>query len=376
MKKITLFFIAFFALTYVFAHNLNSHVFYSYSKTYGDFNINNIDKVSCKKFTSKQLSGRYYVNIEGNTPLEANNFYYLNFGNGYDYYYLTYSRLGEHDDEDEILEKPYSISKVACKTFNSHVFYSASNTYGDFNQNNIDRVSCKKFTSKQLSRRYYVNIEGSTPLEANNFYYLNFGNGYDYYYLTYSRFGEHNDEDERLSKPYNITKATCKTFNSHVFYSASNLYGDFNKTFVENNSCEKFTSNQLSGRYYVNIESDSPLESNKFYYLNFGNGYDYYYLSYSRFGEHNDEDERLSKPYVIKQVVCTSLKKTTDLIMPKNLNSNIETTLIIYNSVGLKIKEQTIFSKNDEQNLIEALPKGFYILNDNKGRSRKIYKKN
>lgn len=66
------------------------------------------------------------------------------------------------------------------------------------------------------------------------------------------------------------------------------------------------------GRFYVNIQSTEPLTANRFYYLDFGKGLNYYYLTYSRTGAHPDEDYNLSNSANITQVPCTNIIEDSD----------------------------------------------------------------
>ncbi|MCO7184463.1 hypothetical protein HER15_10965 [Tenacibaculum mesophilum] len=111
-------------------------------------------------------------------------------------------------------------------------------------------------------------------------------------------------------------QAFSQSYNSHVFYSSSKALGTFNKEMVENIPCEEtFDFQDLIGRFYVNIQDSTPLEPNKFYFLDFGQGFNYYYLTSSRVGEHSDEDYRLSLPHSITQISCRSTP------LPKQIKS-------------------------------------------------------
>ncbi|AUP79024.1 CARDB domain-containing protein [Flavivirga eckloniae] len=222
-----------------------------------------------------------------------------------------------------------------AQSYKSHTFYSiikdpGSNTFQAITEQ-IALDNCNTvFTSQQLRDRQYVNIQIEAPLSSGRFYYLDFGDGLKYYYLLRSSSNEHNDEDYRLSLPYNITSVctptdsdgdtipdridncpttpntnqldtdndgigdVCDTgiLRSHTFYSLLN--GSTITEQIALSNCGKtFPLSQLGGRNYVNIQIDTPLKSGRFYYLNFGRGLNYYYLWQSNAGEHNDEDYRI-----------------------------------------------------------------------------------
>lgn len=95
-----------------------------------------------------------------------------------------------------------------------------------------------------------------------------------------------------------------QTFKSHTFYSKVSSLGTINKTIAESNCDQTYSRQQLSGRYYVNIQIETRLEPNKFYLLDFGRGLNYYYLLRSGSNTHPDEDYSISQPLSIIQINC------------------------------------------------------------------------
>lgn len=97
----------------------------------------------------------------------------------------------------------------------------------------------------------------------------------------------------------------AQPYKSHTFYSGIRSHNVIITEQIAQNSCgNTFNYRELIGRFYVNIFIDVPLEAGKFYLLDFGEGLNYYYLSQSNMGEHNDEDYRLNTSYHIEQVLC------------------------------------------------------------------------
>ncbi|GAB1856779.1 hypothetical protein MHTCC0001_16150 [Flavobacteriaceae bacterium MHTCC 0001] len=148
-------------------------------------------------YTTSQLRGRNYVNIEIDTPLQAGKFYQLDFGQGLKYYYLSYSRSTPHGDEDYTLRKPYNINSIC--SYKSHTFYSALRSPYTVITEQVATSKCgQTFSSSNLTGRFYVNIQIGTKLKPGRFYYLDFGRGYNYYYLYQSSNNQHSDEDYRM----------------------------------------------------------------------------------------------------------------------------------------------------------------------------------
>ncbi len=227
------------------------------------------------------------------------------------------------------------ITQSFAQNYKWHKFYSVINgatITQQFAENNCGQT----FSNSQLRGRNYVNIQIETSLGHNKFYLLNFGEGLKYYYLKSSSTNAHNDEDYTLSLPYTITSictpidsdgdnipnfidncpdtpntnqidtdgdgigdvcdnnlTQAMPYRSHTFYARLNNNTIFQSTTL-NNCGNSFSTSQLSERYYVNIQTQTQLIPNRFYYLNFGRGYGYYYLKYSSSGEHNDEDYRIN----------------------------------------------------------------------------------
>lgn len=195
---------------------------------------------------------------------------------------------------------------VNAQLLKSHTFYSHTYSNGKITQQFALDNCNQTFSSSQLTGRSYVNINLVNPLTPNKFYYLNFGQGYNYYYLTHSSNNQHNDEDYTLiiSASNDIEQITCPSYKSHTFYSHTYSNGKITQQYALDNCNQTFSSTQLTGRSYVNIYLSNPLTPNKFYYLNFGQGYNYYYLTHSSNNTHNDEDYSLSTPNGILNVVC------------------------------------------------------------------------
>ncbi|GAA3558947.1 thrombospondin type 3 repeat-containing protein [Snuella lapsa] len=242
----------------------------------------------------------------------------------------------------------FTISLSFAQTYKYHRFYSSiRNSDGTSTQidQQVAEANCgNTYAFNELGGRYYVNIQIDTKLIPGRFYYLNFGQGYKYYYLYTSTNNEHNDEDYRLSLPYDITSIctpidtdgdsipdatdncpytpnanqldtdgdgigdVCEniSYKYHRFYS-SIRNGDGTSTQIdqqvaETNCGNTYAFNELGGRYYVNIQIDTKLIPGRFYYLNFGQGYKYYYLYTSTNNEHNDEDYRTNITHTIESI--------------------------------------------------------------------------
>ncbi len=210
---------------------------------------------------------------------------------------------------------------INAQSLKSHTFYSHTYSNGQITQQFALDNCNQSFSSSQLTGRSYVNINLINQLTPNKFYYLNFGQGYNYYYLTHSSNNEHNDEDYTLILTTNdIEQITCPSYKSHTFYSHTYNDGKITQQLALDNCNQSFSSSQLTGRFYVNINLGNPLTPNKFYYLNFGQGSNYYYLTHSSNNTHNDEDYSLSTSNGIVNVVC-----------PINSNDNDEDGILNIN---------------------------------------------
>ncbi len=224
-----------------------------------------------------------------------------------------------------------------------------------------------------MGGRNYVNIQIETPLSSRKFYYLNFGNGLKYYYLLSASSNEHPDEDYRLSLPYNITSIctpidsdgdtipdstdncpstpntnqldtdndgignVCdnnptqpQTYKSHVFYSSIDNIGTITEQVALENCGEIYNFQQLGGRNYVNIQTETPLKPKKFYYLNFGRGLNYYYLLNSSTNEHNDEDYRINAHREITKVCLEPDLKAEEVSVSSSTIDHGETKTVSY----------------------------------------------
>lgn len=300
------------------AQTYNSHVFYSGIRGQGNFTDQMVKDYCGRKLERNQLQGRNYVNIKGKQPLEMDKLYKL----GDQYYYLAYSRLGEHDDEDFKIDDDSKI-KECNNQYKSHVFYDGLNG-AKFNKN-FALDNCKAtYNQQELSGRYYVNIKIDKPLKDKKFYYLDFGKGLKYYYLVYSDETEHDDEDFRLEDSSKIQAVGCPkySYKSHVFYSHIDNFGkEITLEFAEANCNEELTPQDLGGRLYVNIDIKEPLPHKKFYHINLGEGKKYYYLMYSEFNVHDDEDMRIDEP---EYKVISSCPKSH--VFYESLKNNVDFT--------------------------------------------------
>ena len=232
-----------------------------------------------------------------------------------------------------------------AQSYKSHTFYSTLRNSDGSTSTITEQIALARcgdiFSIQELTGRFYVNIQIDNRLQSGKFYYLNFGNGLKYYYLKSASTTEHNDEDYRLSLPYEINSVctppdedgdsipdstdncpstpnanqldtdndgigdVCDnnisqpmTYKSHTFYSTIRNSDNSTSVITEqislDNCGETFNFQQLTGRFYVNIQRQDPLTPGRFYYLNFGDGFNFYYLYQSNSGEHNDEDYRIN----------------------------------------------------------------------------------
>lgn len=239
----------------------------------------------------------------------------------------------------------FTVLSSNAQSHKYHRFYSIVNGTAITQQFAEDNCG-QTYSFQQLGGRNYVNIQIDIPLSSKKFYLLNFGAGLKYYYLYTSSTSTHNDEDYTLSMPYNI-ESICtppdsdgdtipdstdncpstpntnqldtdgdgigdvcdnnitqpQTYKSHTFYSSMRSpYSLINEQFALANCGQTYSFQELSGRHYVNIQTEAPLIPGRFYYLNFGRGYNYYYLYQSNSGEHNDEDYRINAHQPITSV--------------------------------------------------------------------------
>lgn len=241
---------------------------------------------------------------------------------------------------------------INAQPYKYHRFYSIVNGTAITQQFAEDNCG-QTYSFTQLGDRNYVNIDIDTRLTSGRFYHLNFGDGLKYYYLYYSRDTPHNDEDYTLSIPYNTEivsictpldtdgdgildygspRDNCPTtpntnqldtdgdgigdicdnnptqymtYKYHRFYSFVNG-SSITQQIAESNCNQTFSTSQLGGRNYVNIQIETPLESGKFYLLNFGAGLKYYYLYYSSTITHHDEDYSMDFHKPITEAYCAS----------------------------------------------------------------------
>lgn len=106
-----------FCTTLGFSQTYNSHIFFQYidGEKLTASNLNN----ACSFIKNDNnwpgyFSGKSRVNILGVEPLEKGHFYYLDFGRGFNYYYLWTSKIGPHSDHDYTRNDMNNINRVDC----------------------------------------------------------------------------------------------------------------------------------------------------------------------------------------------------------------------------------------------------------------------
>lgn len=361
MKKLTfLLLLLITSLNTLSSQTYNSHVFYSRSVKKGDFNKGIAESKYCNDYYSfQELRGRHYVNIKGNTPLKSNRFYYLDFGAGLDYYYLSYSRKGPHPDEDYRIDSDNNIKKIPCKnrpkdSDNDGVPDSqdncpnqagpASNNGCPLPQGKPDLVIDTSESTSLASGE----DSSSVNLETNTTHYVYLGEELQIY-LKVDNKGSAGSGNSKIgyyiSTTNDINKATQikeekfyrvpanshqTTSSSLSYWHLSNTTGIIGEAFLH---IKVDNANQLDeGR---NGESNNVYSSRRLFLIN---------------------EHRKSKP-------GRNIPRRPVFMSINNFN-------------GTKVKEVTINSKEEEQAILNSLPKGLYIINNDKGESKKVYKKN
>ncbi len=184
-------------------------------------------------------------------------------------------------------------TKLFCFLFILNLIGVAQTTIGlkghrlEFISSSIDGI--REFCgSNAQTRGSKVNLNVNSPLRAGKIYKLDYGEGVNFYRVTFSSIERVRDADENVFNAITIQGPfnPC-SLNEDVFtYYRFSLLGD-------NLESSQLNCDNPLDQIKVNIKENDSLEIGRIYGLNLGNGFKYYFVENSFDSRNQDADETI-----------------------------------------------------------------------------------
>ncbi|WP_396602365.1 T9SS type A sorting domain-containing protein [Algibacter sp. R77976] len=334
-----------------------SHTFYSSIRSPYSLINEQVALANCgQTYSSQELAGRNYVNIQTEAPLISGRFYYLNFGRGYNYYYLYQSNSGEHNDEDYRIDFHEEIISVCPDTDGDGIIDGQDYCLNDYGTSGN---GCPDTDGDGLN-----DYDDDCPNEYGE------DNGcpladfvVDSFNLTQENVGDVNSPFFELifcATIKNIGDDDGRPNNIEIILTTKNsIYdpGDIQTiTTVSNNN--NIDSNGGTSDYCYTHSGTfiDPIFGGKRL-----SDYNYVWIIIEKGPEEYSTEN--NEAFFSKKINIISNKNS--LIKSKIINESLNNSakdLKVFNLSGTLIKSIKINTQEDEDNLINNLPSGFYII--------------
>jgi hypothetical protein len=206
---------------------------------------------------------RRLVNITSTKRLEIDQMYGLDFGEGFNYYYVLYAKDSRWSDEDENITITTNIEPI-CSTNpyrRAHLLMKISNSLEGA------KAKCGVFISDDGSA-HKVNIRSTNKLQVDRIYKLDFGEGLNYYYVLFAGDSRYSDEDSEMNLNSNISPLFCdQATNYHVI-----KYRGSTKDIANDSKCNNKSETSVG----INI-TGSKLNVGQIYWIDRGTGIGFRY---------------------------------------------------------------------------------------------------
>ncbi len=354
MKKTFLLFSLLFSLL-SFAHRIDI----GYEIVYLSSSYSSAKNTFCNQNLSVLPKSRINLISDGShEELVVGKMYLFNNDDNPTYIYISRKNSTSFTDRDSYLFSSFNLQNFICEDTYS---YDARNLGTSFST--ARNIYCNQNPSTG-GNRMDLNVSqprGSSRLVAGKIYRFNDEGAIKYVYIVRLRAGEFSDRDTFSKSDFSIQNIICEDTYS---YDARNLGTSF---FTAQNIYCNQNPSTAGRRMDLNVSQpreSSRLVAGKIYRFNDEGTIKYVYIVRLRTGEFSDRDTFSKSDFTVQNFIC-EYDDFLDFSVKR---------LSIYSQKGVKLKEETVRNPLEEKQLMQSLPKGFYILNDDKGNSRKLSK--
>ncbi|WP_132066113.1 hypothetical protein [Aquimarina spinulae] len=344
-----------------------------YSHIDGKKITSSIINQTCNQNLSTRISNEHIVNITIDQPLVVGKFYYMDFGLGFNYYYLKRVRQWPNDGDDYYsLYKPEDVAKI--KTIERCPIGPPTNSQFDLKKLSI--ISSGNSLNKHDRIYFDFDLRGNF---TERIYYRLYENSESPQNLVTS--GRINSEDDIVNYPSWVTinfwssvhKQSGVNLNNHLFLIleyrgikrvASNRYRIYRTNLLGDDRSEATASicNGISNPSTLSNRSRHPLEIGTMQYTVTsisGQSFRRYDQIISEVTSHKTIEEltRGSKPAAKISYSCPN---RTNLAVENS--QRLPYLIQIYKFDGTFYSRHNIKNEFEEKEITNRLPKGFYII--------------